>query len=120
MTGEMLPHDAVTDDEAAVVLSFWGLLPAHGELVEQTQRVEREWRERLLGHLREAVDAGELDPAAPLADLADSLLMLFDAARLKRVQQTETGVPVRQWHLLRRVIAPRLTERGGAVPFGPA
>jgi AcrR family transcriptional regulator len=106
MAFDILPHDAATRDEAVVVVSFWGLLPAHAEFREQARAVEAEWGAQVSTHLREAIEDGELVPATPVAALTDTLLALYEALQLREVQGSPTAAPDRQRALLDHLIAP--------------
>jgi AcrR family transcriptional regulator len=106
MALDILPHDSRTRDEAVVVVSFWGLLPAHDEFREQSRAVEAEWGRQVSMHLHEAIDDGELVPAAPVRELTDALLALYEALQLREVQGSPSAQPARQRAILEHLIAP--------------
>ncbi|MEQ6897025.1 TetR family transcriptional regulator C-terminal domain-containing protein [Microbacterium sp. KR10-403] len=105
MIGEIVPHDAQTRNEATVVVSFWGLLPAHESFRELTRRVEREWGAGLARHLDEAVSDGDLVAATPVQALADALLAVCDALQLREVQASDSGKTRRRTELIERLLA---------------
>lgn len=106
MAAEVLPHDAQTRDEAAIAVSFWGLLPAHADFRAYTLEVERDWNARLAAHLAEAVADGELVPATPVPELSDTLLSVFDAAQVRGVQDSPVADPGRQRAMRERLLDP--------------
>lgn len=112
MALDILPHDARTRDEATVVVSFWGLLPAHESFREQSRTVEAEWGRQVSGHLREAVEDGELVTDTPIAPLTDTLLAVFEALQLREVQGSPAAQPARQRAIVDHLLAPWRASRG--------
>ncbi|MDL9980227.1 TetR/AcrR family transcriptional regulator [Microbacterium sp. ASV49] len=106
MAVDILPHDARTRDEATVVVSFWGLLPAHEGFREQSRAVEAEWGRQVSGHLREAIDDGELVADTPIAPLTDTLLAVFEALQLREVQGSPAAQPARQRAIIDHLLGP--------------
>jgi AcrR family transcriptional regulator len=106
MTSDIVPHDPQTRNEAAVAVSFWGLLPAHPEFRAQVRAVEEHWGRLVSGYLREAVDDGELTPGTPIAPLTDTVLIVFDALQLRDVQGSEVASPARARGLISALLAP--------------
>lgn len=106
MARDILPHDAPTRDEATVVVSFWGLLPAHEEFRELSRAVEAEWGRQIAVHLSEAVADGELSPATPVGPLTDALLAVWEALQLREVQGSPTAAPDRQRAIVDHLLAP--------------
>jgi AcrR family transcriptional regulator len=106
MAFDILPHDTATRDEAVVVVSFWGLLPAHAEFREQARTVEADWGRQVSTHLREAIEDGELVPSTPVPTLTDALLAVYEALQLREVQGSPTAQPERQRALLEHLIQP--------------
>ncbi|GAA1173499.1 TetR/AcrR family transcriptional regulator [Nesterenkonia xinjiangensis] len=111
MLEEVLPIGSVPRDEAYVVVSFWGRVAANPSVGSLQVAVERQWRWQMSGFLREAVDAEELHPDAPVEDIADALLYLVTASQFERVLGTPLGQGVRLWQILRHHLAPWMTER---------
>jgi len=105
MIGEIVPHDAQTRHEATVVVSFWGLLPAHESFRELTRRVEHEWGAGLTRHLDEAVADGDLVADTPVRALADALLAVCDALQLREVQASDSGKARRRTELVEQLLA---------------
>ena len=121
MLGEVFPLTKVTSDEALVVVSFWGRVPSHPGLGGFQKESEEAWRRALVGHLAEAQDAGHLRVEAPLAALADVLLVLANGQQVEHVLHTTVAEPARQWELVTVCLVPWLTDEGrrsGALP-GP-
>lgn len=108
---EMLPLDAGTQDEATVVVAFWGRVataPALGQVLSQ---VEDDWRAMLTGHLREAIDDESLRADAPVPEIVDTLLALTTAEQIEHVVRTSIGAPARQWTLVQHALAPWRVSR---------
>lgn len=119
MLTELLPLTKVTQDEAAVVVSFWGRVPYDLALGECHAAFESEWRERLRECLAEAVEEGQLIPGTPLTAVADVVFVLAAGLQVEYVVRTELTDAERQWRLMAAVIAPWMTESGhdaGAIP----
>lgn len=106
MTLDILPHDPRTRDEAAVVVSFWGLLPAHEEFRTLTRVVEEDWGRQVAEHLREAVADGELVADTPVGPLTDALLSAYEVLQLREVQGSGMAEPARQRALLDHLLRP--------------
>ncbi|QAY58872.1 TetR/AcrR family transcriptional regulator [Microbacterium protaetiae] len=105
MIREIVPHDAQTRNEATVVVSFWGLLPAHEEFRELTRGVERAWGEGMARHLDEAVADGDLDAATPVRGLADAVLAVCEALQLRQVQASPLARAPRREEMLAQLLA---------------
>ncbi|GAA3062300.1 MULTISPECIES: TetR/AcrR family transcriptional regulator [Actinomycetes] len=110
MLEEVLPIGGVPRDEAYVVVSFWGRVAANPSVGSLQVAVERQWRQQMTGRLREAVDAAELHPEAPVEDIADALLYLVTASQFERVLGTSLGQEARLWQIVRHHLAPWMTD----------
>jgi len=108
---EMLPLDATTQQEATVVVAFFGRVASQPALGRVVTEVEDDWRSTLTGHLHEAIDAGELRPGIPVADIVDTLLALVAAEQIEHVVRTSIGAPARQWTLVQHALAPYRVSR---------
>jgi hypothetical protein len=106
MAGEIVPHDEATRAEAVVVVSFWGLLPAHEEFRAYTRSVEQDWGRQVSRHLVEAVDDGILTAETPVAVLTDALLSVFEVTQLREVQGSPVASADRRTALLDHLLAP--------------
>ncbi|MFD1718381.1 TetR/AcrR family transcriptional regulator [Georgenia deserti] len=112
MVRELNPLDKVTRDEAHVVTSFWGRVPAKPSLGAFQNEVEEQWRGMLRGHLGDAVHLGEVSPHAPLVLLSDTVLVLAVGYQVEHVLRTPVAEPERQWQVIRQLLAPWLTDAG--------
>lgn len=108
---EMLPLDQRTQDEATVVVAFFGRVAGQPQLGQILTRVEDEWRGMLTRHLTEAIGLGELRADAPLAEIVDTLLALTAAEQIEHVVRTSIGAPARQWVLVQHALAPWRASR---------
>jgi AcrR family transcriptional regulator len=106
MAREIVPHDEATRAEAVVVVSFWGLLPAHEEFRTHTRAVEQDWGRQVRGHLAEAMEDGILIPGTPVPQLTDALLSVFEVLQLREVQGSDVASPQRCEALLDHLLAP--------------
>lgn len=106
MTEEIIPHDEATRQESVVVVSFWGLLPAHEEFRAYTRSVEQDWGRQVRRHLAEAVEDGILTPDTPIAELTDALLSVFEVLQLREVQGSPVASAPRQEALFEHLLAP--------------
>ena len=103
---EMLPLDPYTQNEATIVVAFWGRVASEPELGAIHNEVEENWRGILARHVAEAIADGELAPGAPAADIVDTLLALTAAQQIEHVVHTAIGAPSRQWSLVQHALAP--------------
>lgn len=103
---EMLPLEAVTQEEAAVVVAFWGRVASHPQMGETQLEVERRWGALLTAQAREAIDDGGLRADTPVADLVDTLLVLASGQQIEYVVRTAIGAAGRQWSLVEHCLRP--------------
>jgi AcrR family transcriptional regulator len=103
---EMLPLDPTTQQEATVVVAFFGRVAGQPALGRVVSDVEADWRAMLTGHLHEAIELGELRRGIPVADIVDTLLALTAAEQIEHVVRTSIGSPARQWTLVQHALAP--------------
>lgn len=106
------PLDAMTNQEAHVVVSFWGRVPFHAEMAEIQSRVETEWHRAYSRVLDQAVADGELVDGAPVPALTDALLALVSGYQLEHVLRTAIAQPARQWRVIAALLGPWLTPAG--------
>ena len=106
MIGEIIPHDEATRAEAVVVVSFWGLLPAHDEFRAYTRSVEQDWGRQVCRHLVEAVEDGALSAGTPTEPLTDALLSVFEVMQLREVQGSPVTSVERRTALLDQLLSP--------------
>lgn len=106
---EMLPLDRRTQDEATVVVAFFGRVASQPRLGEILTEVEEDWRGMLTGHLQEAIAAGEMRDGIPVAEIVDTLLALTAAEQIEHVVRTSIGSPARQWTLVQHALQPYRT-----------
>lgn len=109
------PLDKTTDDEARVVVSFWGRTTPNAELAVHSVFAEQRWREHYRDRLREAIDLGEVLDTLPTPALADALVVLALGQQVTRALDSPLAEAETQWATVRAVIEPWLTEHGRAV-----
>lgn len=112
MLDEILPGGKTTHDEAFVVVSFWGRVPSNPELAVRQADVVDSWRRGMLVRTEAAVEAGELRPQAPQAEIVDTLLVLGTGAQVEHVLGTPQGDGARLRRLAVQVLEPWLTDAG--------
>lgn len=114
MLTDLLPLSKETEDEASVVVSFWGRVPHNRSLGECHAKVEHEWREQIRTHLADATDLGQLVQRAPLSALADVVFVVAAGLQVEHVVSEAITDATRQWRLVAAVLAPWMTSRGHA------
>ncbi|GAB3185360.1 hypothetical protein GCM10027060_24240 [Nesterenkonia halophila] len=114
MLDEIQPGDKTTHDEAFVVVSFWGRVPSNPELAVRQAAVVDSWRRGMLARTGAAVEAGELRPQAPQAEIVDTLLVLNTGGQVEHVLGTPQGDGARLRRLAVQVLEPWLTDAGRA------
>lgn len=112
MLEQIHPLDKTTQDEALVVVNFWGRVTAQRHQRVRDAFAERLWQDEYRTHLDEAVAAGELHPEAPVGALADTLLVLALGQQVTYVLDAPLSEPAAQWRIVQTVLAPWLTEAG--------
>ncbi|MFD6952630.1 hypothetical protein A6A08_06055 [Nocardiopsis sp. TSRI0078] len=112
MLHEVLPVKKDTEDEAYVVVSFWGRVPANPSLGRLQVRVAEQWRARIADHLYEAVTRHELVPQAPVAQITDMLMILTTGAQVEYVLHTPIARRERQWRAVHHCLSGWLTDQG--------
>ena len=114
MLTELLPLAKETEDEASVIVSFWGRVPHNPSLGECHAKFEHEWREQIRTHLADATDLGQLVDRAPLSALADVVFVLAAGLQVEHVVSEAITDATRQWRLVAAVLAPWMTRDGHA------
>lgn len=92
---EILPLDDIRIEEARIVIPFWqrALTDPSKALLHDTSM--RQWRGRLLEHLREARAAGEVHSAVPDADVIGHLMTVVLGAQITAVLSPAEHSPAR-------------------------
>jgi len=101
---EALPLDEPRDLEAQIEISFWGRALGNTDLRELQHREFDRLRQRLRGHLREAVGLGELKPDVDLDFASHQLVVLIDGVSAERVLYPDRVPPERQVALLDQLL----------------
>ncbi|WP_156760913.1 TetR/AcrR family transcriptional regulator [Microbacterium karelineae] len=114
MIEQVHPLDKTTNDEAGVVVSFWGRIPFRHSMSAVQAEVERQWHDQYRRHLSRAVDLGELTGDTPVDRIADALLALVTGVQVEHVMGTKIARPDRQWQIIETVIGSWLTQVGRA------
>lgn len=111
---EILPLVKETDDEAHVVVAFWGRVAAIPALGDIHREVMRTWHRELCSHLTDAREDGDLVPSAPVEQLADLLLVLALGQQVVCVLADAGAGAARQWTLVGGVLRPWTTAGAAA------
>ncbi|WP_221585451.1 TetR/AcrR family transcriptional regulator [Microbacterium sp. G2-8] len=114
MVEQIHPLDKTTQDEASVVVSFWGRIPFKHEMASLQATVEKQWHEDYARHLGRAVERGELTAHAPVERVSDLLMTLVTGTQVEHVFGTPIAEPARQWQLIETVLTAWLTPKGRA------
>ncbi|HWV48903.1 MAG TPA: TetR family transcriptional regulator [Microbacterium sp.] len=112
MIEQIHPLDKVTNDEALVVVNFWGRATAHRHQGVREAFAERQWQDEYRAHLDQAVAAGELRAGTPTTALANALLVLALGHQVTYVLETPLAEADLQWDTIRVLIDPWLTDVG--------
>jgi len=114
MLEQIHPLDKTTQDEALVVVNFWGRVTAHRHQRVRDAFVERLWQDEYRVHLDQAVDAAELHPDAPTDALADALLVVALGQQVTYVLDAPLSEPAAQWRVVHALLDPWMTDKGRA------
>lgn len=106
---EILPTSKVTQDEARVVVNFWGRVAVDESLATPQAEFDELWRERLTGRMREAITAGELRADTPVDAVVDVLLSISMGQQVEWVTRASLSDERRQTALVETVLTPWLT-----------
>ena len=82
MFGEILPLTKETQDEARIVVGFWGRIASNPELAASQALIASRWRDVQRGHLEEAIVDGELASTADVDALLDVLGLVTSGAQV--------------------------------------
>lgn len=115
MLHEIIPMDPLTQDEAYVVVSFWGRVPSRPDLADIQSEIVRQWHSDLHNLLTQASNAGELVDEAPLDAVSDTVLALITGFQVEHVLRTPLAQRHRQWRIIQQSLAPWMTQRGELV-----
>jgi AcrR family transcriptional regulator len=88
---EILPLDAITLDEARIVIPFWQHALTNPTLAERHARAMDDWRRQLRVHLREARSTGEIQ-----TDVRDEEIVGHLLTALLGAQITATLLPAQE------------------------
>ncbi|MEV6342962.1 TetR family transcriptional regulator C-terminal domain-containing protein [Actinoplanes sp. NPDC051851] len=112
MLREILPLVKETQDEASVVVGFWGRLASNEKMDATQSDIADEWTAQFRGYFTEAIEDGELDPATPLDDVIDVLLAIGFGQQVFAMMHAPIADPARQLQLVDHVLLPwRLPKR---------
>lgn len=117
MLEEILPIAGVAQDEAYVVVSFWGRVPTRPVMADLQSEISSQWRDGFRELLSQAVSDAELRPDAPLEPISDTILALTTAFQVEYVLRTSLAQPPQQWRMIHHVLAPWMTEKGKRALF---
>ncbi|MGP3534533.1 TetR/AcrR family transcriptional regulator [Microbacterium sp. RD1] len=115
MLEQILPLTKTTQDEALVVVNFWGRVTASRHQNVRRAFAERSWQDEFRIHLEQAVADAELVAHTPTAALADALLVLSLGHQVTFVLDAPLSEPTAQWTLVRSILDPWATDRGRAL-----
>lgn len=104
MCDEIIPADPLTVLEARVAVAFWQRAQTSDALRQVARDALREWRDDMIGFLREAIDDGELAADAVPADTTDALVNLMMGLHITTMLDPELGPPGRQRDLVASLI----------------
>lgn len=114
MLHEILPIDALTQDEAYVVVSFWGRVPSRPDMADIQSEIVRQWHHDFHHLLTQALNAGELRDDSPLKAISDTILALITGFQVEYVLRTPLAHHHRQWRIIQQTLAPWMTKQGAA------
>ncbi|MCU1405954.1 MAG: putative TetR-family transcriptional regulator [Glaciihabitans sp.] len=110
MMREILPLTRETQDEARIVVSFWGRVASSEDLATQQANVGEVWRELMAGFINAAITAGQLRPDTPVIDLVDLLSSISTGQQVEFVTRSALGGEQRQLALLEHCLRPWLAS----------
>ncbi|MET0286998.1 MAG: TetR family transcriptional regulator [Polyangiales bacterium] len=107
MCREILPQDEEKLLEARIVLPFWAEAAQDGACAELHARSLQVWRGKLRGHLREAIELGEVSPlgSRQAARVVEQLLTMLMGAQVMGVLVPTLHGPRMQHALVESVLA---------------
>ncbi|HWH25970.1 MAG TPA: TetR/AcrR family transcriptional regulator [Pseudolysinimonas sp.] len=115
MVMELLPLHKETQDEALVVVNFWGRVTSDRHLGAFESQVEVGWRSLLIEHLNDARAAGDIIATVPVESIAELILVHGLGQQVSYVLQLKTSAPAHQRQLVgalfRQWITPQAEQR---------
>lgn len=112
MLEQIHPLEKTTQDEALVVVNFWGRVTAQRHHTVREAFAERLWQEEYRTHLDQAVGDGELHPDTPTAALADVLLVVALGQQVTFVLHAPLADADAQWRTVQTILEPWMTSQG--------
>ena len=109
MMGEILPLTRETQDEARIVVSFWGRVATSEDLAAHQANVGDVWRNRMAAFINAAAETGELRADTPVAALVDLLSSIATGQQVEFVTRSELGGEERQLALVEHCLRPWTT-----------
>ncbi|WP_432506876.1 TetR/AcrR family transcriptional regulator [Kineococcus arenarius] len=103
---EFFPLDRTTQDEARVLIAFWGRVAHHEHLRDVYEADSDEWFGCARRCLREAVEDGELAASTPVDDLTAVVWHLGVAGQTDSVVFHPDADPVQRLRVVWTVLAP--------------
>jgi AcrR family transcriptional regulator len=109
MLREMLPMDAVTLDEARIVVCFWGRITTDPRLLVRLPEEHLAWCRQVRTMLTEAIEDGDLRPEADPAALGELVVTTVHAMQVRAVTLPDNTPPAVQRQLIEQILLPWLT-----------
>ncbi|MEF2978643.1 TetR/AcrR family transcriptional regulator [Subtercola sp. YIM 133946] len=110
MMREILPTGKETQDEAHLVVGFWGRVAVDPGIASHQIDYEVVWRARLDELLRQAIANGELVPGTDVQGIVDLLIVLSAGQQVSFVLGSALGAPEKQLPLVEVTFAPWLSR----------
>ncbi len=106
MLREMLPLEAVTLDEARIVVCFWGRITTDNRLMVRLPEEHLAWSRQVRTMLDEAIDDGDLKAGADTAGLGELVVTTVHAMQVRAVTLPDNTSPSVQRQLIEQILLP--------------
>jgi AcrR family transcriptional regulator len=108
MLREMLPMEAVTLDEARIVVCFWGRITTDTRLLVRLPGEHLAWCRQVSTMLAEAIEDGDVRAEADPAALGELVVTTVHAMQVRAVILPDNTPPAVQRQLIEQILLPWL------------
>ena len=100
------PLEAVTLDEARIVVCFWGRITTDNRLMVRLPEEHLAWSRQVRTMLDEAIDDGDLKAGADTAGLGELVVTTVHAMQVRAVTLPDNTSPSVQRQLIEQILLP--------------
>ena len=108
MLREMLPMEALTLEEARIVVCFWGRITTASRLLVRLPEEHLAWSRQVRALLTESIEDGDLRAETDPAAVAELVVTIVHAMQVRAVTLPDNTSPAVQRQLIEQILIPWL------------